>query len=174
MKDIRESKRRKYTGRGAPQQYLGIAKWIINTKEFAGIKGSPLKLLIDMAAQYNGYNNGNLTIAEANHRWSSRSKLTRAEKWLIDHDWIVKTRMGGLGMGPNLYAVTWWPIDDCKGKHHHRAETVASHAWMKTRRLDPNQVKSCPESGQAHCPQPSSTPSVRPESGQENGVFRAA
>jgi len=174
MKKIPESKRSKQTGKGKRAEHLGIDKWIINRDEFAAIKDAPLKLLIDLAAQYNGFNNGNLSIAEVRHRWPSRDKTTRAERWLIDNNWIIKTKIGGLGIGPNLYAVTWWPIDDCKGKHHYQAETVPSHAWLKTRRPDRETVRAVPYDGTGNA---SKTPKIDPaipSDGTRNGVFRAA
>jgi len=171
VKAISERKRAKQTGKGRAPDYLGIPKWILRSPEFAAIKGGPLKLLIDIAMLYNGFNNGNLSIAEIRHRWPSRSMTTRAEKWLISNGWIVKTRLGGLGMGPDLFAITWWPVQDCKGKHAYTVENVASHLWMKTRTPDPNQVRAVPESGTGMAPKSSQTCPAVPEMGTKEAIF---
>ena len=174
MNTVREYKRAKITGKGKSPQYLGIPHWIIRTDEFAAIKDGALKLLIDLAAQYNGFNNGNLSIAAIRSRWPSRSKTTRAAKWLICHSWIIKTKLGGLGIGPDLFAITWWPVDSCKGKHHHPVESVPSHLWMKTRNPNPNQVRAVPESGTGTPPESPKIGPVIPESGTSGAVFKAA
>ena len=174
MKGISERKRAKTTGKGAKVQYLGIPHWIIRREEFAAIPGSPMKLLIDLADQYNGFNNGNLSIAQIRPRWSSRSKTTRSEQSLIRNGWIIKTKHGGLGMGPDLFAVTWWEIDACKGKHNYPVESRPSHLWMKNKTSDPYQVRAVPESGTAIVPEPQKIRPVVPESGTRNAIFRVA
>jgi hypothetical protein len=174
MKGVSERKRAKVTGKGAKVQYLGIPHWIIRHDEFAAIPGSPMKLLIDLADQYNRFNNGNLSIAQIRYRWTSRSKTKRAADWLIENGWIVKTKQGGLGVGPDLFAVTWWEIDDCKGKHDYPVESRPSNLWMKNKTPDPNQVQAVPESGTAIVPEPQKIRPVVPESGTRNAIFRVA
>jgi hypothetical protein len=174
MKAIPERKRVKMTGKGAAMPHLGIPHWIVRHDEFAAIPGSPLKLAIDLADQYNGFNNGNLSIAQIRPRWRSRSKAKRAMDWLVENGWIVKTKQGGLGIGPDLFAVTWWAVDECKGKHDYPVESKPSHLWMKNKTPDLNQVRAVPESGTAIAPEPPKIGPVVPESGTRNAVFRAA
>jgi hypothetical protein len=174
MRTIPEYKRAKQTGRGKAPPHLGIPHWIIKREEFAAIKGGPLKLLIDLAALYNGYNNGNLSIAEIRHRWRSRSKTTRAEQALLRDGWIIKTKFGGLGIGPDLFAVTWWPVDSCKGKHDYPVESLPSHMWMKTRHPDPKQVRAVPEAGTGNVLESTRIGAAVPETGMRTAVFKAA
>jgi hypothetical protein len=174
MKQISERKRAKVTGKGAALPHLGIPHWIVRRDEFAATPGSALKLLIDLADQYNGFNNGNLSIAQIRPRWSSRSKAKRAMDYLIENGWIVKTKQGGLGIGPDLFAVTWWQVDDCKGKHDYPVESRPSHLWMKNKTPDPNQVRGVPESGTAIAPETPKIGPVVPESGTRSAIFRAA
>jgi len=48
--------------------------------------------------------------------WNSNQQLSKALKELIDKNLIMQTKQGGLNIGPNLYAITWQPIHECKGK----------------------------------------------------------
>lgn len=87
-----------------------------------------MKLLVDVGSQYNGYNNGDLCITRSvmTHRgWSSNDQLMKAKQELLDRNLIMQTKNGGLGIGPNLYAITWQPIQDCGGKLDVKSTTVA-------------------------------------------------
>lgn len=80
--------------------------------------GTAIKLLLDMARQYNGRNNGDLcaSISVLRHcGWSSPDTLNFALKELRHYGLIILTRQGGLHC-PSLYALTWHAIDDCGGK----------------------------------------------------------
>jgi hypothetical protein len=98
--------------------HLGIGHHIVRSAEFGCIPPWPLKLLIELAGTYNGFNNGNLSAAFSTLRsrgWNSPGTLSDALKWLQAHGWIVRTRAGNKNRCA-LYAVTWWPIDECQGK----------------------------------------------------------
>ena len=61
--------------------------------------------------------------------WRSPGTLNGALKRLVRAGWLTYTRHGGRNRCA-LYALTWWPIDYCEGKHLEvRAETVARHSW---------------------------------------------
>lgn len=148
MTAISEKKRSKFTGRGKGPPFVQLHHWIVDTDEFAALKGSALKMLIDLARQYRGNNNGDLcpALLAKSGRWTSNSKRKRALDLLEAGHWIVKTKQGGMmGLGADLYAITWWPIDAMKN-HQHPGERVASHAW-KIKPPHPNQVLLAPESG---------------------------
>lgn len=108
-----ESKAIQYKG------FLQLHNGLLDCADFISLKGNSMKLLIDIASQYNGYNNGDLCASMTVMRkrgWNSNQQLTKAVKELIAADLIIQTKQGGLHMGPNLYAITWQPIDECKGK----------------------------------------------------------
>lgn len=99
--------------------FLHLHKGLLNCKDFMLMKGNSLKMLIDLAAQYNGHNNGDLCAAVSvmKHRgWNSNQQINKALKDLVSRNLIMQTRQGGLNMGPNLYAITWQPINECGGK----------------------------------------------------------
>lgn len=87
--------------------------------EFTELSGKACKLLIDIGRQYNGRNNGDLACSLSvmrNRNWNSNRALKQARDELVEAGLIVQTKQGGLGIGPNLYAITWQPIDECGGK----------------------------------------------------------
>lgn len=99
--------------------FLHLHKPLLETEDFIALKGNSIKLLIDVAQQYNGYNNGDLCAALSVMRkrgWNSNQQLQKSLKELLDKNLLIQTRQGGLNIGPNLYAITWQPIDGCNGK----------------------------------------------------------
>lgn len=75
-------------------------------------------LLFELLGQYNRRNNGDLTTAWSvlkDRGWKSRDTLFKAAQELLSTGWIVKTRQGGRNRC-NLYALTFFDIDDCGGK----------------------------------------------------------
>ncbi|WP_339857959.1 hypothetical protein [Pseudohongiella acticola] len=99
--------------------FLNLHRPLLNCQDFISLKGNSIKLLIDLGSQYNGHNNGDLCAAMSilkERGWNSNQQISKALKELLDKNLITQTRQGGLNMGPNLYAITWQPIDECKGK----------------------------------------------------------
>jgi len=97
--------------------------------------GSAVKLLCDVARQYNGRNNGDLcaSISVLRSRgWTSPDTLKWALRELRYYGFLTLTRQGGLNCA-SLYAVTWKPIDDCGGKLDCPSTSVASSDWKVPR-----------------------------------------
>ena len=128
-------RRRRQTGRRAEHSYLGIPHYILRSPEFGQLGPWALKLLIELAGNYVGKNNGDLSAAFSvlkDRGWRSPGTLNDAIKELLQGGWLVRTRHGGRNRCA-LYALTWWPVDDCRGKWLElKAESVASHKWRKT------------------------------------------
>ena len=100
-------------------QFVGVPTVVTDHPDFINLSAIAVKLLLNLARQFNGYNNGDLcaTLSLLKPRgWNSNSQLTKAKKELLAANLITQTRQGGLHMGPNLYALTWQPIMDPKGK----------------------------------------------------------
>lgn len=71
-----------------------------------------------LASQYDGFNNGDLTIAYSVARAkgiTANGSLRRGAQELIEAGLIMLTRQGGRNR-PSLYALKWFSIDECKGK----------------------------------------------------------
>jgi ribosomal protein L35 len=179
LKTISERKRWKQTGKGKSPPFLQILKHVIDSPQFAAIPGSAHKLLVDMAREYRGpgTNNGNISFDDIRqhnaNKWSSRATRQAAVNYLVEHGWLVRTRRGGLHMGCDLFAVSWWPIDECDGKHDYPAEKVASNLWAKKMTVR-NPELAVPESGPSPDQKVSNVQLVVPESGTAEHKFKAA
>jgi len=128
MAKINHSSNKREPGGFAPLPYI-----VIRSNAFAQLSAYAVKLLNDLLAQYNGNNNGDLAVAFTlmkKRGWRSKSTLWRAIKELEEGRWIEKTRQGGRNM-PNLYAVTFYAVDECNGKmdSHIRPTTRPRGYW---------------------------------------------
>jgi hypothetical protein len=111
---------------------------VLDSVAFMGASARAKAMLFELVRQHNGRNNGHLQLAISHLRrrgWTSTDQAQKAKEELIERELIVKTRLGGLGMGPDLYAVTWLPVTDLTGLHVRRDEFLRG-GW---RRLDPPQ-----------------------------------
>ena len=121
------------TKRRETGSFVAIPKAVINSSNYASLSGVAVKLLVQIAEQFNGFNNGDLQAAWVIMRykgWKSNATLNRAKQELIEKGFIEQTRQGWLRPARcALYALTWKPIDDCRGKLDVRATKVASGYW---------------------------------------------
>lgn len=108
--------------------FFGVPAVVLNHPDYISLSPKAVKLFNDIGAQYNGRNNGDLCVSITlmmKRGWRSRDQLSKAIKELVARNWIIQTRQGGLNMGPNLYAITWQPIDECGGKLDVKPTTTA-------------------------------------------------
>lgn len=120
---MQRSKFEKATGRRESGNFSMIPESVLVSEEFHRITGEAVRLLLAIAAQYNGYNNGNMNAALTEMRkygFTSQGTLSRALVCLLNNELIIKTRQGFFMAGKNrcsLYAISWKPIDACPGKN---------------------------------------------------------
>lgn len=125
--------RAKVTGRRAGGSFLALPHSILGSPEYAALSAQAVKLLVDIAAQYRGANNGDLCATwKTMHKvgWRSRATLAYAKAESLAAGFIEKTRDGGLRF-PCLYAITWRATDECGGKLQIPASRVPSHLWRR-------------------------------------------
>lgn len=129
--------RKKGKGRkGSPsityKGFLLVPDCVMNHPNYIKM-GYPAKaLLLEIAFQFNGRNNGDLQCSRtvmASRGWKSNDVRERALKELEEAGFIVKARQGGRGIGPSLYAITWQPIHECGGKHDLKPTTAAYRSF---------------------------------------------
>jgi len=95
-------------------RFLAIPYVVMDSAAFRNLSGPALRLLLDIARQYSGENNGQLIACSKYLRtrgWTSEGTATRARRELEAALLIVETRKG---MRPNLatwYALTWLSLD---------------------------------------------------------------
>lgn len=148
-KRIPERKRVKHTGRGKDHTFLQLRHDLLRCRAFCGLSGNAVKVLLFLASQFNGRNNGDLSATESMVQAAGVCSGTTAAKALRELEaagFIVVTRHGHRRRC-HLYAVTWLPIDECPGKGLELPpERVASNQWKTN--SDPQKLGFCtPEVG---------------------------
>ncbi|PZS98682.1 hypothetical protein [Stenotrophomonas maltophilia] len=146
---IPEHKRPKHTGRGKGHSFVQLPHYMIQSPQFYRLGGAALKLLLFLAGQYNGKNNGDLSATESMVRAAgvcAPSKLRGVLNELEDSGFIVKTRHG-MKRVCSLYALTWYGIDECEGKCLEIAPGPPRNDWRKTQSLPPSGVVVTPLRG---------------------------
>ncbi len=101
-----------------PRNYFMLDHQVLDHPNFIKLSHLAIHLLLDMCRLYNGFNNGDLSIAHSQmkDRGWARSSLDKAKFELIDSGWITVTRKGGKYYSCALYALSWIPLDDCQDK----------------------------------------------------------
>ena len=94
--------------------FLLLPSELINCPKFRALSPSAVKLLIDVASQYKGKNNGDLCAAWKIMQpkgWNSEATLNRAKKELLAAGFIAETRKGKRPNLCSLYGITWQPLN---------------------------------------------------------------
>lgn len=101
-----------------------IPSEVIDGPDWISLKHSSGKVLMVLVRMYKGCNNGDISATQSimdKYGITSSATLTQALKELQEKGLIVKTQSGYRGLDgtrkPNLYALTWLPIDDISQKH---------------------------------------------------------
>ena len=94
--------------------FLALPLAMLNCPKYRALSSSAVKLLIDIASQYNGKNNGDLSAAWKVMKpkgWRSEATLDRAKKELLEAQFIDETRKGNFPNLCSLYGVTFQPLN---------------------------------------------------------------
>ena len=132
-----QDKRAKHKGRKGNASFLHIPHEVLNSDAYRSQDGWTAKLLVDLAGQFNGGNNGDLCAAWTIMRekgWRSKGTLHKSLNNLLEVGLIEQTRQGGKNRC-SLYAVTWRAIDECKGKLDVRPTRSPSGLWKEPIKL---------------------------------------
>ena len=139
MNDLREkAKGRKSSGtHAAKPHHIFRPNFKSKTPSPASVLNhSAAHMLDNLIAQYNGKNNGDFSAAPSIMKlygWNSKGTVTNALNELLASGFIELTRQGGRNQC-SLYAVTWLPVDECKGKLDVNETRVASNLWKPENR----------------------------------------
>jgi len=101
------------------ESHIGVPHCVLNGVAYLGLNAHARMLLWDLAAQYRGDNNGDMCAAwKLMHPrgWKSEETLSKAKRNLLEVGLIVETRKGARPNKCGLFALTWYALDDCKGK----------------------------------------------------------
>ena len=104
----------KYKGSNYTEGFTGIVHSVFECPAFTALSPHACKLLLELAGQYRGNNNGNLTVAwsvVSKRGWRSRSTLWRCKAELIKAGFVYVTRKGHMPSTCELLALTWFALD---------------------------------------------------------------
>jgi hypothetical protein len=108
------SAKRRFKGTKYDEPFVAIMRSVFESPAFIALSPHACKLLLELASQYRGDNNGNLTVAwSIVHKRGFRSKTTlwRCKAELIDAGFVYVTRKGHMPSTCELLALTWFPLD---------------------------------------------------------------
>lgn len=123
----------KNQGRTEKGSFISLPHSVMRSHTYASLSAYGVKLLVDLANQFNGHNNGDLSLAYSVLKmkgWRSPSTLNKAIKELLAKGLIEVTRKGGRNICA-LYALTFHAVDECDGKHDIRATQRPKSLWLK-------------------------------------------
>jgi len=129
-------------------KFVAVPHAILEGKEWSDLGFSARALVMALAAQYTGKNNGRLTPAfEALRKqgWTSKGTVIRAKKQLLElTTFTVQTRKGHAPSTAEWLAFTWWKLDyqpsmEVDPAAFHRTFYLNFQKSIDQARIDPNQ-----------------------------------
>ena len=113
---LKEIKQKRDGGGGA---VLIMPHVVLNSTAYLSLSSRAIKLLYDLAMQYNTYNNGSLLASwrfmSEKRGWTSADQLAKAKAELIQKLLVVQTVQGLLPNKASWYGLTWLSLDPIKG-----------------------------------------------------------
>ena len=123
---------RKQNAEQVAGRFAALPHAVMDSTAFMGASYSARSLLLELVRQHTGGNNGHFQLATGWLRrrgWKSSDMVQRAKVEVITRQLAIKTHLGGLNSGPDLWAVTWLPISDYAGLTEVSAKTYHPGAW---------------------------------------------
>jgi hypothetical protein len=136
---------RKSKGRNPVRLHVQMYRDVIDSPQYAALSPRAVKLLLDVYAQFRGYNNGDLSAALSLMKprgWSSKDQLKKAIDELLTAQFLGISRRPRARREPILYFLTFLAIDECDGKHDVSSTRVAANEWRQI--IAPQHGRDCP------------------------------
>lgn len=99
-------------------QFLALPHTVLNSAGYRSASHTARSLLIDIAQQFKGDNNGKLVACSKYLKpkgWNSESTITRAVHKLIEHGLLIETRKGARPNKAAWYALSWMTLHITEG-----------------------------------------------------------
>jgi hypothetical protein len=112
--------------------FVALPLAVLRSRAYIGLTFKARGLLLDLLAQYNGNNNGDLAACfkmMAPRGWRSEQTLFAARRELEAAGLIVETRAGARPNRPTLYAMTFYALDE-QPKLEMTARSFPRGAWQ--------------------------------------------
>ncbi len=141
---IPERNRPKHKGRRTGDTFVRLPHPMIQSPGFFALSGAAMKMLLFLASQYNGRNNGDLSATKSMVEAAGVCAASKSKELLTQLEeagFIVQTRHG-IKKQCHLYAITWEGIDRCAGKNLEIAAGPPRNDWRKTHPQHPSGVQT--------------------------------
>ena len=133
---------KKRKGNEIPYAFVALPKAVLQSVEYQGLSSSAKALLVELASQYTGGNNGRLTPAWSvlqKTGWGSNNTVLSAKKELLNCSFVVMTRKGHPPRTCEWIGFTWWKIDWSKDMDIQAREfPYLNFLSIKSQSIDPN------------------------------------
>lgn len=100
-----------------PGRFIMLPLPVLESAAYRSLGFSARALMLDIASQYMGKNNGKLLAGWTfmqTRGWRSNRTLIDAKRELLESGaLVVETRMGKFPSTSAWFACTWWPLDWC-------------------------------------------------------------
>lgn len=99
-------------------QYTALPHVVIDSPSYRALGYAARALLIDIARQYTGSNNGRLVACDKYLKpmgWNSHDTVSRALVAIKDAGLLIETRMGGRPNRAAWFALGWYALDVSDG-----------------------------------------------------------
>jgi hypothetical protein len=106
--------RNRHKGNRIGEAFVALPYSVLNSPLFVALSPHAVKLLLDVAAQYRGDNNGDLSIAwkiMQPRGWRSEATLHKVKRELLEAGFLFETRKGHRPNTCSLFALTWRTLD---------------------------------------------------------------
>lgn len=117
-----------------PGRFIGLPVSVLESAAYLGLSANARSLLLEVAYQLHGDDNGRLLLSRAHlskRGWSSADMLTKGKRELIDAELIFETVKGQRPNKASWYAVTWRRLDKLAGFDHGAEKAFERSAYMK-------------------------------------------
>ena len=125
----------KHKGNGRDgSRFVALPCVLLASPAYIGLSFSARALLVDMAFQYSGSNNGKIVICEKATRprgWASSATIHKAKRELLEAGFLCETRKGHKPNKASWFALTWQTLDWSPEMDSQRAGCTRS-AYLKT------------------------------------------
>lgn len=131
-------------------RYAAIPWLVLDSVSFIGASDKAKALLFALMRQHSGNNNGHLHLTKS---WLAKQGYTcpasniKTRNELIERGLIVQTKWGGLNMGADLFALTWYDITnyvglDISAKGYSRGAYLLCNLVATQRRKQPTKKQN--------------------------------
>jgi hypothetical protein len=118
-------------------RFAGIPIWILESVVYASLSPLSKALLYELTGQYNGHNNGYLSLTRSDLKrrgFPTNVSNQKAIESLMAVGLITRTRVGGICRGKHvchLYSVNWQSADELRD----RPFDMRPMTWLENKKL---------------------------------------